>query len=83
MLTLSGVDYERIVMPTKKSIWECSDGTKFSTREEAVKHEKNDAFKGVSNVWYDGCIECPNDLIEWIQEHERLVYAILDAASRH
>jgi hypothetical protein len=72
-----------IDMPEKIIVWKCADGVKFSTKAEADKHEKNDAFNKVMAVWFDGCIECPSDLVQWIQDHERLVYAVLDAASKH
>jgi hypothetical protein len=70
-------------MPTKKVIWECEDGVKFTTKEEALKHERNAAMKGVLKVWYDGCIECPSDIIEWIHDNRQLVFVILDSQAQH
>ena len=69
-------------MPTKKTVWECGDGVTFSTKEQAEKHEDTTILKAVHKIWFDGCIECPSELIEWITDNRQLVLCILESTAR-
>ncbi len=64
----------------KIEAWKTSDGKVWVTESTAEKHEKRiDGENKIRNIYYNGMIDCDNDLIDFLDQH---IVTILDFYGR-
>ncbi len=58
--------------------WQTQDGKLWATEENAAKHEKElKALENLDDVWYNRCIESQEDLLDFLDEHQSVIKAIM------
>lgn len=58
----------------KVDAWLTTDNEIWSYEIDAKIHQKNvDGEKGIRSLWFDCMVECASDLIDFLNEHKKLV----------
>ena len=65
-------------MSEKIEMWKTDDGKLWVTEENVAGHEKRlAALAKLDDIWYNRCIECQQDFIDFLDENPDTVKAII------